>query len=59
MSDLADTGLSPDQFIISLELDKLTDEERSELFYFYCYFCGRKQYREPSDKNGCTCRRDD
>jgi len=40
-------------------LDLLSDEERCEVFYFYCTYCGRKQYRKLSDKNGCTCMRDD
>ena len=40
-------------------LDQLTDEERCEVFYFYCRYCGRKQYRSVADKHGCYCMRDE
>jgi len=40
-------------------LDQLTDEERGEVFYFYCMYCGAKQYRSAADKHGCYCMRDD
>lgn len=59
--DLATSvGMTAEQAAAVKALDVLTDEQRSEVFYFYCtQGCGRKQYREPADKNGCTCWRDD
>ena len=58
--DLATSvGMTAEQATAVRALDALTDEQRSEVFYFYCTYCGRKQYRELADKNGCTCMRDD
>jgi hypothetical protein len=58
--DLATSvGMTTEQAAAVRALDALTDEQRSEVFYFYCQGCGRKQYREPADKGGCTCMRDE
>lgn len=59
MHEIAYVGMSDAQMAAVIALDALTDEQRAEVFYFYCPDCGRKQYREPADKNGCTCMRDD
>jgi len=53
--DLSSTGMTAEQLAAVRALDVLTDEQRSDVFYFYCQGCGRKQYREPADKFGCTC----
>jgi DNA-directed RNA polymerase specialized sigma24 family protein len=57
--DLSGIGMAAEQLAAVRALDALTDEQRSEVFYFYCQGCGRKQYREPADKNGCTCMKDE
>ena len=60
MSDiLTDTGMSEKQLAVARELDELTDEQRSEVFYFYCWGCGRKQFREVADARGCQCMNDE
>ena len=56
---IAETGLTPEQVAAAKALDALTDEQRSEVFYFYCFGCGRKQYRDPSDRHGCACTNDE
>lgn len=38
--------------------DLLTDEERRELFRFYCKYCGTPTNRPPYHCN-CNCMRDD
>jgi hypothetical protein len=58
--DLATSvGMTAEQATAVRTLDVLTDEQRSEVFYFYCHGCGRKQYREPADAFGCTCLKDE
>jgi hypothetical protein len=52
-------GLSENQLKVTELLDAMTSDERGEVFYFYCQFCGDKQYRSMKQKNGCTCMRDD
>lgn len=56
---ISNVGLTAEQLTAVHALDVLTDEQRSEVFYFYCQGCGRPQYQEPEDKNGCYCMRDD
>ena len=58
--DLATSvGMTAEQAVAVRALDALTDEQRSEVFYFYCPGCGRKQFRERADAHGCTCMRDE
>lgn len=52
-------GLTPEQLAAANALDALTDEQRCEVFYFYCVYCGRKQYRERKDMHGCACMKDE
>ena len=52
-------GMTAEQATALRALDALTDEQRSEVFYFYCQGCGRRQYRELADKHGCTCMNDE
>lgn len=58
MDDLSSTGMTAEQLAAVRALDALTDEQRQEVFYFYCQGCGRKQFREPADARGCTCKED-
>ena len=56
MADLTNTpDMTVEQLAAMRALDELTDEQRQEVFYFYCQHCGRKTYREPADKHGCRC----
>jgi len=45
---------------VALEmLDTFSDEERMKVFFFYCKFCGCKQWRDEPDKGRCCCWNDE
>ena len=38
-------------------LDTLTEDERTEVFYYFCTACGKKENRKTNDR--CWCQADD
>ena len=56
---LDDLGLTPLQKQVVELLDQMTDDDRGDVFYFYCAYCCRKMYRTVEDRYGCNCMRDE
>jgi hypothetical protein len=52
-------NLTPAVRVVIYLLDALTDEERTEAFYFYCLHCGTTDYRVPNQLRGCQCWNDE
>ena len=40
-------------------LDSLSPEKRLKVLHLFCPHCGATQWRNPTDKHGCLCMRDE